>query len=72
MAHRIYSYQGIKGDWEVETPALALPVLIPKWETWTHASTTAPQQIITELRERIAELETERDNDSEHGRYNEA
>ncbi len=69
MANRIYSYQGIAGDWEVKDPALALPVLIPKWETWTHASTHSPQQIIDGLKERIAELETERDYEHEDGRY---
>lgn len=72
MARRMYSYQGIAGDWEVTDPALALPVLIPKWGQWTHASTHTPQQIIDELKERIAELETERDNEHPDGRYNEA
>ncbi len=69
MAHRLYSYQGKKGDWEIKDQRLAPAVLIPKWERWTHASTTRPQQIIDDLKERIAELETERDSDSEHGRY---
>lgn len=69
MARRLYSYQGIAGDWEVKDPALALTVLFPKWHRWTHASTHTAQQIIDGLKERIAELETERDNEHEHGRY---
>ncbi len=69
MARRICSYQGRAGDWEVTDQRLALTVLFSKWETWTHASTHTPQQIIDGLKERIAELETERDNDSEHGPY---
>lgn len=70
MASRLYSYQGKARDWTVKDPALALPVLFSKWVRWTYASTHSPQQIIDGLKERIAELETERDNDSEHGRYN--
>lgn len=69
MAHRLYSYKGEKGDWEIKDQRLAPAVLIPKWERWTHASTTAPGQIIAELRERIAELETERDNEHPDGRF---
>ncbi len=69
MAHRLYSYQGKKGDWEVKDARLELTVLIPKWERWTHASTHTPQQIIDGLKERVAELETERDNEHQHGRF---
>lgn len=70
MARNVYRYQCKVRKWEIQDARLSLPVLMIKWDKWTHASTHTPAQIIEGLKARIADLETELRYQGEHGPYN--